>query len=79
VVHDAVGTPYFEVTPALQLPGHPNVFALGDVSTLTPKMAGAGRREAQLAAENIRALIEGGRLKTHEPAPDVSLSRSLLG
>jgi len=64
---------FVEVTPTLQLPGCPNVFALGDVSTLTPKRAGAARREAELVAQNIRALVEGGRLKTHEPAPDAIL------
>lgn len=64
---------FIEVTPTLQLPGHPNVFALGDVSTLTPKMAGRARRQAELVAENIRALIEGGQLQTHEPSPDVIL------
>jgi NADH dehydrogenase FAD-containing subunit len=64
---------FIEVTPTLQLPGHSNVFALGDVSTLTPKMAGRARRQAQLVAENIRALIDGGQLKTHEPSPDAIL------
>jgi NADH dehydrogenase FAD-containing subunit len=64
---------FIEVTPTLQLPGHPNVFALGDVSTLTPKMAGRARRQAQLVADNIRALIEGRQMQTHEPSPDVIL------
>jgi NADH dehydrogenase FAD-containing subunit len=64
---------FIQVTPTLQLPGHPNVFALGDVSTLTPKMAGRARRQAQLVADNIRALVEGGQLQTHEPSPDVIL------
>ena len=64
---------FIKVTPTLQLPGHPNVFALGDVSTLTPKMAGRARRQAQLVADNIRALIDGGQLQTHEPSPDVIL------
>jgi NADH dehydrogenase FAD-containing subunit len=57
----------------IQLPGQPNVFALGDVSTLTPKLAGAAGPQAQLVADNIRALIEGGQLQTHEPSPDVIL------
>jgi apoptosis-inducing factor 2 len=64
---------FIEVTPTLQLPGHPNVFALGDVSTLTPKMAGRAGRQAQLVADNIRALIDGGQLQTHEPSPDAIL------
>ncbi len=54
---------FIEVTPTLQLPGHPNVFALGDVSTLSPKMAGYAGRQAQLVASNIRALIDGEALE----------------
>jgi apoptosis-inducing factor 2 len=64
---------FIEVTPTLQLPGHPNVFALGDVSTLTPKMAGRAGRQAQLVANNIHALIDGGQLQTHESSPDAIL------
>ena len=51
---------FIELTPTLQLPGQPNVFALGDVSTLTPKMAGRAGLQAHLVADNIHALIDGG-------------------
>jgi NADH dehydrogenase FAD-containing subunit len=64
---------FIEVTPTLQLPDHPNVFALGDVSTLTPKMAGRAGRQAQLVADNICVLIDGGQLQTHEPSSDAIL------
>ena len=49
------------------------MFALGDVSTLTPRMAGRARRQAQLVADNIRALIDGGLLQKHEPTPEAIL------
>ena len=64
---------FIEVTPTLQLAGHPRVFALGDVSTLNPKMAGAAGRQAQLVANNIRALIDGGELNEYESMLDVIL------
>src|SRR5664280_1269299 len=62
-----------EVTPTLQLPGHPKVFALGDVSTLNPKMAGYAGVQAQLVASNIRALIDGEELEQSEPMGEVIL------
>jgi NADH dehydrogenase FAD-containing subunit len=64
---------FIEVTPTLQLPGHTRVFALGDVSTLNPKMAGYAGVQAQLVASNIRALIDGEELKQCESMPDVIL------
>ncbi|MGA2321651.1 MAG: FAD-dependent oxidoreductase [Solirubrobacteraceae bacterium] len=64
---------FIEVTPTLQLPGHARVFALGDVSTLSPKMAGYAGVQAQLVASNIRALIDGGDLEQCESSPDVIL------
>jgi NADH dehydrogenase FAD-containing subunit len=72
---------FIEVTPTLQLPGHSKVFALGDVSTLSPKMAGYARVQAelvasnvsQLAASNVGALIDGKELKQAEPMPEVIL------
>jgi NADH dehydrogenase FAD-containing subunit len=64
---------FIEVTPTLQLPGHANVFAFGDVSTMLPKMAGAAGRQAALVADNIRALLDGQELKQVESRPDVIL------
>jgi NADH dehydrogenase FAD-containing subunit len=64
---------FIEVTPTLQLPGHANFFALGDVSTMQPKMAGAAGRQAALVADNIRALLDGLELKQVESRPDVIL------
>ena len=39
--------------------GQDRVFAVGDVATADHKMAGIAERQAQLVADNIRALITG--------------------
>ena len=64
---------FVEVTPSLQVVGQDTVFAVGDVSTADHKMAGAASRQAQVVADNIRALITGdGELRRHEPtAPGI--------
>jgi NADH dehydrogenase FAD-containing subunit len=50
---------FVTVGPALQVDGHENVFAIGDVSTADAKMAGRAGRQAHLVAENIRKLMHG--------------------
>ena len=60
---------FVEVTPFLQVAGQDRVFAVGDVSTADHKMAGSAGRQAQVIADNIRALISGGDLGPHEPSP----------
>lgn len=63
---------FIEVTPYLQVAGYDRVFAIGDVSTADHKMAGLAGRQAQLAADNIRAIITGaGDLTPYQPAPPV--------
>jgi len=58
------------VEPTLQVRGHENIFALGDIAyyeDATPTLAGTGQlalQEAGLAARNIRALIDGEPLET---------------
>jgi demethylphylloquinone reductase len=58
------------VERTLQVRGHPNVFALGDVAfypDIAPALAGTAQlalQESHLCARNIRALIEGRDLKT---------------
>jgi apoptosis-inducing factor 2 len=61
---------FVEVTPYLEVAGQDRVFAVGDVSTADHKMAGAAGRQAQVVADNIRALIAGdGDLTPYQPSP----------
>jgi NADH dehydrogenase FAD-containing subunit len=62
---------HLDVTTELRLPGHTNVFAIGDVTAIAePKMAKAAEQHAAVAAANIRTLIEGGdELVGYEPGP----------
>lgn len=62
---------HLRVTPELRLPGQDRVFAIGDITAIPePKMAKAAGLHAEVAAANIRALIEGGGpLTAYEPAP----------
>lgn len=58
------------VQPTLQLPGHENVFGLGDNSfyaDVVPTLAGTAQlalQQSHLCARNVRALLSGGELKT---------------
>jgi NADH dehydrogenase FAD-containing subunit len=65
-------TGHLEVTPDLRVAGHPTVFAVGDVTALPElKLARAANAHAEVAAANIRTLIEGGTdLRTYHPTPD---------
>jgi NADH dehydrogenase len=58
------------VEPTLQVPGHAEVFSLGDDAhfpAASPQLAGTAQlafQQASLAADNIRALLGGDALKT---------------
>ncbi len=58
------------VEPTLQIQGHENVFALGDIAyyeDATPTLAGTAQlafQQASLAARNITALIKGEKLQS---------------
>ncbi len=58
------------VERTLQVRGHPNVFALGDVAfypDVVPTLAGTAQlalQESHLCAQNVRAFIEGRELKS---------------
>ena len=59
------------VTEHLRVTGHDRVFAVGDLSgTPELKTGRAADAQAEVAAANIRALIEGGPLTAYEPFPD---------
>jgi apoptosis-inducing factor 2 len=61
---------FIEVTPELRVIGQDRVFALGDVAAADHKMAGIAARQAQVVADNIRALITGaGELTAWLPKP----------
>lgn len=45
--------------PTLQVPGHPDVFALGDVAATDPLRSSARNRADKLLARNIRAHLAG--------------------
>jgi NADH dehydrogenase FAD-containing subunit len=62
---------HLRVDPDLRIPGHRNVFAIGDVTDIPEaKMAKAAEQQDAVAAANIRTLIEGDReLATYSPAP----------
>ncbi|WP_436757551.1 NAD(P)/FAD-dependent oxidoreductase [Streptosporangium sp. V21-05] len=63
---------FVEVTPELRVTGQDSVFALGDITTLGPPMAGYAGAQAEVVAANIRALITGeGELGAYEPMPPV--------
>jgi NADH dehydrogenase FAD-containing subunit len=62
---------FVSVGPALQVAGHQNVFAIGDVSTADAKMAGMAGMQAMLVAENIIKMVNGDHdLATYEPYGD---------
>ncbi|MDS0135827.1 MULTISPECIES: FAD-dependent oxidoreductase [unclassified Amycolatopsis] len=64
------------VDPDLRIPGHPGVFAIGDVTAIPEaKMAKSAEQQAAVVAANIRTLIEGGtELATYTPAsPGIAL------
>jgi NADH dehydrogenase len=58
------------VNPSLQLEGHPEVFALGDIAFFpdaTPTLAGTAQlalQQAHLAAHNVKSFIAGEPLQT---------------
>jgi NADH dehydrogenase FAD-containing subunit len=59
------------VTEHLRVAGHERVFAIGDLTDIPEmKMARAAFQHGEVAAANIRALIEGGPLTVYQPYPD---------
>jgi NADH dehydrogenase FAD-containing subunit len=59
---------FVAVTPHLRVVGQDRVFAVGDVADADHKMAGAAGRQAQVVADNIRALIAGDAAATEYQA-----------
>ncbi len=55
---------FVRVTSDLRVPGHPGVFAVGDVAATDPLRSSARNRGDALVARNIRAEFAGRRLRT---------------
>ena len=56
---------FVRVTPTLQVPGHPEIFAIGDVAATDPLRSSARNRADGLLARNIRAHFDGGAMKAY--------------
>lgn len=56
---------FVRVTPNLQVPGHPEVFAVGDVAATDPLRSSARNRADGLLANNIRAAFDGKPLRDY--------------
>jgi len=59
---------FVAVTPQLQVAGHPEVFAVGDVAATDALRSSARNRADGLVAHNIRAVIAAKPLKSFRPA-----------
>ncbi|MFY9922666.1 MAG: FAD-dependent oxidoreductase [Mycobacterium sp.] len=55
---------FVRVTPQLQVPGHPNVFAVGDVAATDPLRSSARNRGDGILAHNVRAEFTGKALRS---------------
>ncbi|KWX63282.1 FAD-dependent oxidoreductase [Mycobacterium sp. NAZ190054] len=58
---------FVRVLPTLQVPGHPEVFAVGDVAATDPLRSSARNRADGLLARNIRAAFAGKPLRNYRP------------
>ncbi len=58
---------FVRVTPELRVPGHPNVFAVGDVAATDPLRSSARNRADGLLAHNVCAEFAGRPLRSYQP------------
>jgi apoptosis-inducing factor 2 len=58
------GHGFVRVTPELRVPGHPGVYAVGDVAATDPQRSSARNRADGLVAHNIRAEFAGKPLRS---------------
>jgi apoptosis-inducing factor 2 len=59
---------FVRVTPELTVPGHPGVFAVGDVAATDPLRTSARNRADGLLARNILAAFDNKPLRSFRPA-----------
>jgi apoptosis-inducing factor 2 len=64
---DEVG--YVRVDAQLRVAGQERIFAIGDISDADRDMAGFAGMQAQVVADNVRAMIDGGELASYERYP----------
>src|SRR3954447_11248741 len=55
------------VNPDLQVPGHPGVFAIGDIAATDPLRTSARNRADNMLARNVRAHLAGKPLSSYKP------------
>ena len=62
---------FVRVDASLRVPGHANVFALGDVAASDPLRSSARNWGFRVVVANVRALARGraGKLRTYKAAP----------
>lgn len=58
---------FVRVTPELRVPGHDDVFAVGDVAATDPLRSSARNRADGLLARNVTAYFTGGRMRGYRP------------
>lgn len=58
---------FVRVTPELRVPGHPRIFAVGDVAATDDLRSSARNRADRLLADNIRAAVNGRALRRYRP------------
>ncbi|CAN5159796.1 FAD-dependent oxidoreductase [soil metagenome] len=58
---------FVRVSPDLQVPGQPGVFAVGDVAATDPLRSSARNRADKLLAHNIEAHLAGRSLRSYRP------------
>jgi len=58
---------FVRVTPELRVPGHPGMFAVGDVAATDPLRSSARNRADGLLAHNVRAEFAGRPLRSYRP------------
>lgn len=58
---------FVRVQPDLRVPGHPRVFAIGDVAATDPLRSSARNRADGLLARNVRAALNGRPLRHYRP------------
>jgi NADH dehydrogenase FAD-containing subunit len=58
---------FVEVEPTLRVPGHPGVFAIGDIAATDPLRTSARNRVDKVVADNILAELDGKPLRPYKP------------